>query len=117
MRRFFVGCPAQKSLLSWCAVERFDPPSAAMTSASTLVRLSLAFWLPLVLMACSKTPSSQPEAPPGPTQAPAAPAKVYAREIHGKKLDLVFHADPLPNLVYQLDCMAGRHPCSKAAYE
>jgi len=81
-----------------------------MASASTRVRRSLAFWLPLLLMACSKVPRTEPGAKP-------APAKTYTREIHGKKLDLVFHADPLPNLIYQLDCMAGRHPCSKAAYE
>lgn len=39
------------------------------------------------------------------------------RVIKGKSLELVFHADPLPNLVYELDCMIGRYPCSREAYE
>jgi len=80
----------------------------------------------LGLAACSPAPKAGPETA-APRLAPArdletsqtsaAQSPSFERETRGGKLRLVFHADPLPNLVYQLDCMAGRHPCSRAAYE
>ncbi|MDI1448576.1 hypothetical protein [Polyangium sp. 6x1] len=96
-------------------------PPAPRFAQSSLVRLAL-----LGLAACSPAPKADrhaaaaPAPPdraadavkPAPTQGPS-----FEREARGEKLRLVFHADPLPNLVYQLDCMAGRHPCSRAAYE
>jgi hypothetical protein len=44
-------------------------------------------------------------------------AASFERESKGSSYRLVFHAAPLANLIYQLDCMAGRHPCSRAAFE
>lgn len=96
----------------------------AAARGSLLALQSLACAASLGALTCSPAPKTNraPEhTSPAPdiAKAPAAPLKnlSFQREIHGKKLKLVFHADPLPNLVYQLDCMAGRHPCSRAAYE
>ncbi|MDI1432864.1 hypothetical protein [Polyangium sorediatum] len=96
------------------------PPAPRFTPRS-LAHLAL-----LGLAACSPAPKAEPQAsapPRAPERAadattPAATQSAsFEREARGTKLRLVFHADPLPNLVYQLDCMAGRHPCSRAAYE
>ncbi|MDC0741298.1 hypothetical protein [Polyangium mundeleinium] len=99
--------------MAFAPAPRFTPRS--------LARLAL-----LGFAACSPAPKAEPQAaapPRGPERAAdvATPAATqspsFEREARGTKLRLVFHADPLPNLVYQLDCMAGRHPCSRAAYE
>jgi len=70
--------------------------------------------------ACSKAKSADPH-PPIPPTATTSPVSAlttsFEREARGRSLRLSFHADPLPNLVYQLDCMAGTQPCSRAAYE
>ncbi|MDI3289202.1 hypothetical protein [Polyangium sp. 15x6] len=96
-------------------------PPAPRFAPRSLVRFAL-----LGFAACSASPKpvSQTSAPllePAPAADAMKPAATqsssFEREARGTKLRLVFHADPLPNLVYQLDCMAGRHPCSRAAYE
>ncbi|MRG95796.1 hypothetical protein [Polyangium spumosum] len=94
----------------------------ASPPAPRIAPRSLARFVLLGLAACSPAPKAEPariepERAPETAKPGAAPGPSFEREARGRKLRLVFHADPLPNLVYQLDCMAGRHPCSRAAYE
>ncbi|UQA62767.1 hypothetical protein [Polyangium aurulentum] len=92
--------------------------------ASRLVRFSVPVLLALGSAACSRAPKvDRPSPATAPaigmerTDASAPPAVSFERQAAGSSFRLVFHAAPLANLVYQLDCMAGRHPCSRAAFE
>lgn len=97
----------------------------ALPLAHGFARISMAILSLLGASACSRAPRADPPATAAPPPAiaslsavsPAQPAASFDREVKGHAFRLVFHAAPLPNLVYQLDCMAGRHPCSRAAYQ